>query len=427
MFSNGLIEDIVERAGIPSSYRVEDVGNSVILPGLVDTHVHVNEPGRTEWEGFETATRAAAGGGITTIIDMPLNSSPVTTSVAALEAKIASARGKLHVDCAFHAGLVPGNVGALPALIESGVLGVKAFLVHSGIDEFPNATETDLRAAMPILADAGVPLLVHAELPDGGAAHATTRSYSAYLASHPKEWEHRAISLLIRLCAEFHCQTHIVHLSSADALPMIREAQRSGLPLTTETCPHYLVFSAEDIPDGDTRFKCAPPIRERANRERLWEGLREDMITCIVSDHSPCPPSLKLLSEGDFMRAWGGVASLQVGLPAVWTEASHRGFTLTDVARWMCSAPAQLVGLGSRKGQIAPGFDADFVVFNPDRSFTITAGRIHHRHKVTPYEGRQVLGVIERTYLRGRKIFDNGAFTEPTGNMVFRHQLQEEL
>ncbi len=354
------IVDVIEPAAVPASYRIEDVGDRVVLPGLIDTHVHINEPGRTEWEGFVTATRAAAAGGITTLVDMPLNSSPVTTTAEALALKLEAARGKLSVDCGFYGGVVPGASGQVGPLIAAGVLGFKAFLCHSGIDEFPNATEADLRAVMPELARAGVPLLVHAELTGHSpiAAPATAfecRSYARHLASRPREWEHDAIRLMIELCREFRCHVHIVHLSSADALPMIARAREEGLPLTVETCPHYLTFAAEEIPDGDPRFKCAPPIRERENRERLWEGLRQGLIDTIGTDHSPAPPELKHLDTGDVFRAWGGIASLQLALPAVWTEARRRGFTFTDLARWMALRPAELVGLYGRKGAIAPG------------------------------------------------------------------------
>src|SRR5262249_38152866 len=319
-----------------------DVGERLILPGLVDTHVHVNEPGRTEWEGFETATRAAAAGGITTLLDMPLNSSPVTTTPAALDAKRAAARGKLRVDCGFYGGAGQGNPAKMGRLRGAGVRGLKASLCPSGIDESPTATEADLRAALPTLAAAGVPLLVHAELPSPLPAEIETRlaaeprSYAAYLASRPRKWEHRAIELLIALCREYRCRVHIVHLSSADALHwsgasacgVAGGAGAGGLPLTVKPCPHSLCFAAEDIPDGDPRFKCAPPIRERENRERLWGGLRDGLIDTIGSDHSPAPPELKRLETGDVARAWGGIASPQLPLPAVWSGAPLPPFSL---------------------------------------------------------------------------------------------------
>ncbi len=414
----------IETHGTESDKNVEDAGDLVIMAGLVDTHVHINEPGRTEWEGFETATRAAAAGGITTLIDMPLNSTPVTTTVSSLNVKLTSAAQKLSVDCGYYAGMIPENSTSLAPLLDAGVVGVKAFLVHSGIDDFPNATERDLRAAMSVIAKKNLPLLVHCELPDATAYPVlhTPNSYSEYLDSRPRRWEHDAIDLMIRLCKEYNCRTHIVHLASADEIPMLRQARKAGLPLTVETCPHYLFFTAEEIVDGDTRFKCAPPIREKENRERLWEGLKEGVIDFIVSDHSPCPPSMKCLESGDFQKAWGGISSLQFGLSIVWTEARQRGFCLQHVARWMSQRPAEFVDLGRTKGSIAAGGDADFVIWDPDASFKVEGGMIHHRHKVTPYEGRTLFGKVVSTYLRGRKIFDNGNFAkERTGQIILRN------
>lgn len=436
---DGVIVEVLAYEHASKEYPLEDVGALVVTPGLVDIHVHLNEPGRAEWEGFETGTKSAAAGGVTTLVDMPLNSIPVTTTLAALQEKRKAASKKLWVDCGFHAGLVPGNHHELEAMIKSGALGVKTFLVHSGIDDFPNATEADLRAAMPIIAKHGLPLLVHAELktPDnspleggqGGVAqqmcassvsdNAPPRSYQAYLASRPRAWELDAIALMIKLCKEYNCRVHIVHLSYAAALPMLQQARAEGLPLTVETCPHYLFFAAEEILDGDTRFKCAPPIRERKNREQLWAALKDGVIDFIASDHSPCPPEMKLLAEGDFMRAWGGIASLQFTLPVMWTAAQQRGFSLFDLSEWLCRRPAELVGLKGRKGTIAPGYDADFVVWNPEASFTLEAGMIHHRHKLTPYEGRKLKGVIGKTFLRGEKIFEAECFSAlPYGTML---------
>ncbi len=399
-----------------------DVQNSVVMPGLVDTHVHLNEPGRSEWEGFETATRAAAAGGVTTLVDMPLNSTPVTTSVVAFEQKLAVAQNKLWVDCGFYAGLTPGNRAALAPLLKAGVLGVKAFLIHSGIDDFPNADEADLRAAMPMIAASGLPLLVHAELNRNDKATnaaSVPHSYQAYLASRPKAWENQAIRMMIALCRDYKCRVHIVHLSSAESLADLRRARQAGLPLSVETCPHYLFFSAEEISDGDTRFKCAPPIREHENREQLWQALKAGEIDFIASDHSPCPPSLKLLESGDFQRAWGGIASLQLTLPVMWTAAQQRGFSLLDLSEWLAHRPAAFVGLSGRKGVITEGYDADLVVWNPEASFALTAGMIHHRHKVTPYEGQRLNGAVEMTFLRGQKIFDRGHFgDEPHGKAI---------
>jgi allantoinase len=348
------------------------------------------------------------------LVDMPLNSLPVTTTPDSLQKKIAASRGKLFIDCGFYGGLVPGNAASLQPLADEGILGVKAFMIDSGINEFPSATEEDLRAGMRVIAESGLPLLVHAELSNertvGAAKKLQPRSYAAYLSSRPRQWEHDAIELMILLCGEYNCKTHIVHLSSADEVPQLRKARHAGLPLTVETCPHYLYFSSEDVSDGDTRFKCAPPIRENENRNRLWESLREGVIDFIVSDHSPCSPDLKKVGDGDFQKSWGGISSLQLGLSIVWTEASKRGFTLQNVTEWMCRRPAELVGLHGRKGAIAPGYDADIVVWNPEASFKVEASSLHHRHQVTPYEGLTLFGKVEKTFLRGRKIFDKGVF-----------------
>jgi allantoinase len=419
--SGSLVIDVAAPEAVPPTCPIVDVGDLAVLPGLIDAHVHINEPGRTDWEGFETATRAAAAGGITTLADMPLNSSPVTTTPGALAAKRAAARGKLWVDCGFYGGLIPGNADQVGPLADAGVLGFKAFLCPSGIDEFPNVTEADLRAAMPAIARRGLPLLVHAELPGPvrSSPDADPRSYAAYLASRPAVWEHEAIRLLIELCRQTGCRVQIVHLSSAESLPMIAEARREGLPLTVETCPHYLTFAAEEIPDGETRFKCAPPIRGRENRDRLWEGLRAGLIDTIGSDHSPAPPDLKQFETGDLQRAWGGIASLQLALPAVWTEASRRGFNLSDVTRWMGQAPEELLRLGGIKSEIAPGRVADLVVLDPEATFDVSPGMIQHRHKQTPYKGRTLRGKVEATILSGTLIYESGQFHGgPSGIMI---------
>ena len=419
---NGVIAEIGDYERPPWNARVEDMGDRVVMPGLVDTHVHINEPGRTDWEGFETATQAAAAGGITTLVDMPLNSSPVTTTADALAAKRQATAGKIWVDVGFHGGIVPGNEAEIEPLLRAGVLGFKAFLVHSGIDDFPAATEKELRAVMPRLAQYGVPLSVHAELDRRGApAPRDPRSYREYLASRPRKWEQDAIEMMIELCRATRCPTHIVHLASADAIPVLTLARESGLPLTIETCPHYLFFAAEDIPDAATSFKCAPPIRERENREQLWRALHGDVIDMVVSDHSPCPPGMKQLGEGDFMKAWGGIASLQLGLSIIWTAARERGFSPEHLARWMSAAPARLAGLEKKKGRIAPGFDADLVVWNPETSFRVEAEKLYHRHKLTPYEGVELHGVVDRVYLRGERVAENGVvFAGPKGKMLTR-------
>jgi allantoinase len=411
----GKIQSVGTPDDLPSGWPLLDCGDLVVMPGIVDTHVHINEPGRTEWEGFETATRAAAAGGITTLVDMPLNSSPATTTREALQAKKQAAQGKTHVDVGFWGGVVPGNPGELAGLLEDGVLGFKAFLVPSGVDDFRNVGEADLREALPVLARHGAVLLAHAELPGpieaaagvwGAAGPTELRDYGRYLRSRPDAAEVEAVELLVRLCRETGCRLHIVHVASAEVLPVLRRAREEGLPVTAETCPHYLTFSAEEIPDGCVAFKCAPPIRSQENREQLWDALRAGLLDLVVTDHSPCPPGLKRLEEGDFRGAWGGIASLQLALPAVWTAAQERGFTLADLARWMCAAPARLAGLEGRKGEIVPGADADLVVWDPETSFQVEPGNLQHRHKLTPYAGRTLSGVVHRTLLRGETVYD---------------------
>jgi allantoinase len=425
--SDGVITAVRKYDTAPDVLRRLDVGESVVLPGVVDTHVHVNEPGRTEWEGFETATRAAAAGGVTTIVDMPLNSIPVTTTVEALHQKAQAAAGRALVDYGFWGGVVPGNDAQLAPLARAGALGFKCFLVASGIEEFPAISSADLRRAMTTLAELRLPLLVHAELPGpiARAASSASRShaahprrYASYVASRPREAELEAIDLLLRLCRETGCHVHVVHLSAADALDRLREARRSGLPVTVETCPHYLTFAAEDIPDGATAWKCAPPIRERENRERLWHGLGDGTIDLVASDHSPAPPDLKCLEAGDFLQAWGGVASLELALAATWTGARARGHDLQDVARWLAERPARLAGL-PRKGRIAPGCDADLVVFDPDARMSVEPSRLRQRHPITPYAGMTLSGVVRQTFVRGICVYDQREFpARPIGRWV---------
>jgi allantoinase len=375
-----------------------DFGNYVIMPGLVDTHVHINEPGRTEWEGFTTATQAAAAGGITTLVEMPLNSIPATTTVDAMQAKIEAAQGQCWVDVGFWGGVVPGNADQLEPLLEAGCRGFKCFLTPSGVAEFEHVSEANLRQAMPILARAGAVLLAHAELPaELQPPSGDQRSHATWLASRPRRAEDSAIALLIRLAREYGCRVHIVHLASSGSLAQLADAPG----VTVETCPHYLTFAAEDIPDGATEYKCAPPLREAANREALWAGLRRGTIGMVVSDHSPSPPETK---QGDFVSAWGGIASLELSLPAVWTEAARRGFTIDDIARWMCAQPAALARLDHRKGAIAPGCDADFAIWDPDAEFDVDAARLHQRHKLTPYAGRRLRGVVRETWLAGVRV-----------------------
>jgi len=416
----------------PGSELIEARDDSVIMPGLVDTHVHVNGPGRTEWGGFETATRAAAAGGVTTIVDMPLNSIPPTTSVKALQAKLEAAHGKLTVDVGFWGGAVPGNAGELAGLWDAGVVGFKCFLVHSGVDEFPQVSESDLREVMPEVARLGAVLIVHAELAgpiEEAWAHSIETSpkeagsYYTFLRSRPAQAETEAIAMMIRLSREFGTRVHIVHLSAAGAIPQLTAARAAGVRITSETCPHYLHFAAEAISDGETQFKCCPPIRERENREELWQGLLEGNIEMIVSDHSPCPASMKLLETGNFLRAWGGISSLQFSLSAVWNEAVRREASIIDLARWMCSAPAQLAGLQQRKGEIAAGLDADLVIWSPKREFTVRPDEVHHRHKLTPYAGESLPGKVEKTFLRGQIVYDDGEFTsDPSGEILLREK-----
>jgi len=415
----GVVVAVGQGAPPGGSHRI-DYGDAVVMPGLVDTHVHVNEPGRTEWEGFESATRAAAAGGVTTIFDMPLNSVPPTTTVAALRAKAAAAQGRCFVDVGFWGGVVPGNRDDLAALHSRGVPGFKCFLVPSGIPEFGHVTDEDLRDALPEITRLGSVLLVHAEHPDwiGEPATGGERLYATYLATRPARAEDEAVAHLARLCRETGARIHVVHLSSAGALSTIERAQAEGLPLSAETCPHYLYFSAEEAPDGATEWKCAPPIRDAENRERLWGGLATGAIGMVVSDHSPAPPELKRRDTGDFLSAWGGISSLQLRLPAVWTGARARGHSPDRLAEWLAAAPARLAGL-ARKGAIAPGYDADFVVWRPEASFEVRPEELHHRHKLTPYAGRTLDGVVEATYLAGEKIFERGHFLgSPRGRLL---------
>ncbi len=402
-----------------------DAGDAVLMPGLVDTHVHVNEPGRTEWEGFETATRAAAAGGVTTLVDMPLNSIPATTSRAGLDAKVAAARERCRVDVGLWGGVVPGNEAELRPLHEAGVLGFKCFLAPSGVDEFGHVGEAELRRAMPILAELGAPLLVHAELPAplqraaASVAADDPRRYATYLRSRPPAAETEAIELVIRLCRELGTRVHIVHLAAAEALPVLRAARAEGLPVTVESCPHYLHFAAEEIADDGLEWKCAPPIRGAANRERLWDALAAGELDLVASDHSPCPPAMK---AGDWFRAWGGIASLQLGLPVMWTAARARGMGIERIAEWMCAAPARLAGLHA-KGAIAVGRDADLVVWDPDAEVRVSAGMLHHRHPVTPYAGGVFAGAVLKTYVRGVLVYDHGRFPgEPAGRILLGHR-----
>ena len=387
-----------------------DFGEDVLMAGLVDAHVHINEPGRTEWEGFASATRAAAAGGVTTLVDMPLNSMPVTTTLSALHAKIEAATGQLHVDVGFWGGVIPGNAGEIAAMSAAGARGFKCFLCPSGIDDFPQSTEADLRIAMPVLRAAGVPLLVHAEL-EGDLSSTENASnptlYATYLHSRPKEWEDRAVALIVRLVRETGCRAHIVHLSSNTALPILRAAKAEGLPITAETCPHYLCLTAEEVPDGATAYKCAPPIRESNNRAALWAALADGTLDFVVTDHSPCIPSLKRLDTGNFLDAWGGIASLQLGLRSVWTQALRRGHSIADIGRWMAAGPAALAGFADR-GTLRVGARADVVRWKPETSSEIQASALFHRHPTTPWVGRTLLGEVVDVWLGGEPILQAG-------------------
>ncbi len=391
-----------------------DVGEDILMPGIIDPHVHINEPGRTDWEGFETATKAAAAGGITSLVDMPLNSAPVTTSVTAYQEKRNSTIRKLYVNCGFWAGLVPDNCQSLERLLDSGVLGIKAFLTHSGIDDFPNVTREHLEKAMPEIAKRNLPLLLHCELDEKheGLQNLlkTPTSYNAYLNSRPRSWEDKAIEMVIDLCEKYNCRTHIVHLSSSNSIEQIIAGKKKGLPLTVETGQHYLYFNAESIPDARTEYKCAPPIREKENNEKLLDALLDGTIDFVGTDHSPAPPDLKEIDSGNFAKAWGGIAGLQFALPVLWTVVSKKGATVLDVSKWMSSNVAKFIGLNNVKGKIAIGYDADLTVWNPEEYFTVNEKNIQHRHKVCPYIGENLKGVIKKTIVNGKLVYDEGHF-----------------
>ncbi len=428
---HGRIASVREWSDVPPDAALHDVGGMVILPGLVDTHVHINEPGRTEWEGFWTATRAAAAGGVTALVDMPLNCLPETIDVQALEVKRAAARGKTWVDWATWGGVVRGNAAELKPMAEAAVPGFKCFLIHSGIDGFAWVDEAELRLALEELRGIrrGGPLLVHAEVAGPvdratetlHASNADWRKYSTYLASRPDEAELEAIALLIRLAEEFAVPVHIVHLASAQALPMLAEARERGVPITVETCTHYLWFEANEIPDGATQYKCAPPIRSAENRERLWKALDDGEIDMVTTDHSPCPPEMKYLIEGRWDKAWGGILSLGLALPVLWTGMHQRALPLERAGEWMSAAPARLAGLAGQKGSLAAGCDADFVVFDPDAEWSVGPKDLHFRHKLSPYLGAKLKGRVLETWLRGERIFKRDEFIgEPRGRELVR-------
>ncbi|MCO4794673.1 MAG: allantoinase AllB [Bacteriovoracaceae bacterium] len=420
VFDDGKIRRIVDIPPSDFEGEITDFGDLVIAPGLVDTHVHINEPGRTEWEGFETATKSAAAGGITTVMDMPLNCLPVTTTKYALDEKITALAGKLHIDVGFWGGVVPESIGDLDYLLQNGVYGVKSFLIDSGIKEFPEMSEDDLDKAMPIIAQHDVPYLIHAEIDDKKTESEITEKYQSFVDSRPNSWENNAIKLMIDKSKQHSCKVHIVHLSSADLLNEIEASKPDG-KFTVETCPHYLLLNSEDIPDGKTQFKCCPPIRSKSNNEKLWKGIEEEVIDFVVSDHSPCTPALKLMDSGDLEKAWGGISSLQFGLPLMWTEFKQRGMTIPKLFRMMSEKTSHFLGLENKKGKIQVGLDADFVVFDPDFEFKISKEDIYHKHKITPYEGREVIGKVHKTFLRGEIVFENNTFLDtPHGETLLK-------
>ncbi|MCX4671075.1 allantoinase AllB [Streptomyces sp. NBC_01381] len=409
-------------ADVPDGARLEDFGDDVLLPGLVDTHVHVNDPGRTEWEGFWTATRAAAAGGITTLVDMPLNSLPPTTTADNLRTKQDVARTKAHIDVGFWGGALPDNVRDLKPLHDAGVYGFKCFLSPSGVDEFPHLNQDQLAASMAEIAGLGADgglLIVHAEDPHelDAAPHKSGPKYTDYLDTRPRVSEDVAIEGLIAQAKRLGARIHVLHLSSSDALPLIAAAKREGVKLTVETCPHYLTLTAEEVPDGASEFKCCPPIREAANQDLLWAALADGTIDCIVTDHSPSTADLK---TDDFATAWGGISGLQLSLPAIWTEARKRGHSLEDVVRWMSTRTSELVGL-DQKGAIEAGRDADFAVLAPDETFTVDPAELQHRNRVTAYAGKTLSGVVKSTWLRGERILHGGEFSEPAGRLLERN------
>jgi allantoinase len=413
-----LTQDDAPRDEMVAENVVELSDDEVLVPGLVDTHVHVNEPGRTEWEGFATATRAAAAGGVTTIVDMPLNAIPPTIDVPALEAKRKAAADQAYIDVGFFGGAVPDNLGSLRGLHDAGVFGFKCFTLPSGVDEFGALDPDHLAVAMREIAAFDGILLAHAEdaATIAAAPGVSGRRYADFERSRPPTAECRAIELLVRLARETGARVHVVHLSSGEAVSLVAAARADGIRLTAETCPHYLTLDAADIPDGATAYKCCPPIRGHDDQDRLWDGLRAGHLACVVSDHSPAPPDLKCLETGDFGAAWGGIASLQLGLTMTWTHARRRGIGLPQLVDWMATKPADLVGL-PHKGRIAVGADADLAVFAPDDEFVVDAAALHHRHPVTPYAGRAAAGRVRQTWLRGRPIALGSA---PRGRLLSR-------
>lgn len=425
LVSNGKIDDLINSGDdVPEHDQFIDAGHNIVMSGLIDPHVHLNQPGRTHWEGVETGTKAALAGGVTTLVDMPLNCSPVTTTRESLNIKLESVEGQLYCHCGFWGGLTPASLPCLDDLLASGVMGVKAFLTHSGLDEFPNVSRSDLEKAMPVIAKSGCPLLVHAEL-ESCVPTVTQKSnvkYQHFLQSRPDEWEVAAISMMCELAEATGCRVHIVHLSSAAALPVIERAKQKGLPITVETCPHYLSLDSESVPDGDTTFKCTPPIRSQANQKKLWSALESGVIDFIASDHSPCSPDLKLADEGDFDNAWGGISSLQLSLPVIWDKIKDKKDGLFNLWTWLSHNPAKFLGLDHCKGDLKPGMDADIMIWNPDKSIEVRERFLHFRHKMSPYMNRLLAGKTELTILGGNIAYKNDQFLSgPVANPLFRN------
>ena len=425
ILENGKISDLIQGRKEIMYLPFSDFGNDVIMPGVIDAHVHINEPGRTAWEGLKTATLAAAAGGITTLVDMPLNAHPVTTTVAALnQKKAAFSAEKRTVNIGFYGGLVPGNANELEGLIHAGVLGIKAFLVHSGIDDFPNVRKRDLETAMEMMAPYHVPLLVHCELEPQGqqpTSFSKPYSYRQYLQSRPKAWENEAIRLMIELCEKYKCPIHIVHVSSAEALELIARARKKGLPVTAETCPHYLYFYAEGIPDKNALFKCAPPIREQENNQQLKSAFRSGILDFIASDHSPAPPEIKEIDSGNLSKAWGGISGLQYLLSGAWS-ALKKELTLEEFIPLLTEHPARFLGISDRKGFLKTGQDADLTIWSPEMDFIVRKEANQHRHKISPYTGERLYGKVTATYVNGIAVFNKKLNNKTPGTWVFKKQ-----
>ncbi|XP_018317679.1 allantoinase isoform X1 [Mycetomoellerius zeteki] len=406
-----------------------DCGSLVLMPGIVDSHVHVNEPGRTEWEGFHTATQAAAVGGVTTIADMPLNSIPPTTTLDNLKVKAKEAYAKTFVDVAFWGGVIPGNQHELRSLIDAGIVGFKCFLCPSGVDEFPHVSEDDVKKTILELLSTKTVLAFHAEFERDEKMNLLKDDpelYDTFLRTRPDVMELDAVKLICDWCIKYNFRCHIVHLSSAECLALIKDAKTRGAPLTVETCYHYLVLAAEEVPACLTEFKCCPPIRKNSNREQLWYGVKNETLDMIVSDHSPCVPELKTF--GNFLTAWGGISSLQFGLPLIWTAARLRDISFSDISKLLSNQPAKLCGLEDRKGDLSVGKDADFVIWDPEKSIKIEADDIYHKNKLTPYQGKILFGKVIATVLRGRFVFKEGKICDkPLGKLLLNANILQTI